>query len=147
MTGSSAGPPFDADLVRLILAGLASEAEAARRMGLDQDDLRLLLTGLNPGHAAWVPVEIDDELASYYVDLGLSAFDVPLFDDVVEGYRRTRANANTVRFRLSADVMLCVAAMSLARPPDGLLFHVAPYASPPPLPLLPPPSACAPLGQ
>ena len=124
MTGSSVDPPFEADLVRLMLAGLTNEAEAARRMGVDQDELRLLLTDLNLGHAAMVPVAIDDELASYYADLGLSAFDVPLFDEVVESYRMTQANANTVRFRLSADAMLCDAAMSLSRTPDGLVFHV-----------------------
>lgn len=123
MTGPSFPPPSDVDIVGLVLAGLASEADAAR-LGLDPDDLRSLLADLNLGHAAMVPVAIDDELASYYADIGLNAFDLPLFDSVVESHCTTNANANPVAFRLSADALLGVAAMSLGRAPDGLIFHV-----------------------
>lgn len=124
MTGPSFAPPVDVDIVGLVLAGLAGEADAARRLGLDHGELRSLLADLNLGHAAMIPVAIDDELASYYADLGMNAFDVPLFDSVVDSHRPTHANASTVGFRLSADAVLGAAAMSLGRAPGGLMFHV-----------------------
>jgi Sulfotransferase family len=117
-------PPVDVDSVGLMLAGLAGAADAARRLGLDHCDLSSLLADLNLGQAAMVPVAIDDELACYYADVGMNAFELPLFDSVLESHGTSPVSANIVHFRLSADVVLGAAAMSLGRAPGGLMFHV-----------------------
>jgi hypothetical protein len=125
MSSPPVTPPVDVDIVGtvgLVLAGLAGESDAARRLGLDHGDLQSLLGELDIARAAMIPVAIDDELASHYADLGTNAFDAPLFDDVIEGHRASGAKA--FGFRLPADAVLGAAAMSLGCGPGGLMFHV-----------------------
>ena len=124
LTASSFAPPPAVDIVGLLLAGLASEEDAAYCLGLNPGDLRLLLRNLSLDHVAMVPVSIDEELAIYYADIGLNAFEVPLFDSVVETHRTTRPKRNTIGLRLPADAVLGAKAMSVDHIPDGLIFHV-----------------------
>jgi len=122
---SKSGDHADAaEVAALLFAGFVSEADAARRLGLEIGDLKLLLADLDLSNAAMVPVEIDEELNTYYVDLGRSAFDAPLFNDVVDRSRATRITKQTIRLRLPANVVLGNAATSQRSCPGGLIFHV-----------------------
>jgi hypothetical protein len=108
--------------VGLALAGLAHENDAASSLGLNPSELRSLLGELGLAGTAMIPVAMDDDLATYYADLGANAFDSPLFDDLVESHRAFGTNAFV--FRLPADAVLAAATRPAGRGPDGLVFHV-----------------------
>ena len=71
-----------------------------------------------------LPVEVDDELNTYFVDLGRSSFAAPLFDDVVDVHHRNGAPASALGFRLSANRILASGAAPPHACPAGLIFHV-----------------------
>src|SRR5438105_6421450 len=95
-----AAPADAADVVALLFAGFLREADASQRLGLGTGELKSLLDDLGLGGAAMVPVEVDDELNTYYADLGRSAFDAPTFDDVIDNFRGSAMSRATVRLRL-----------------------------------------------
>jgi len=68
--------------------------------------------------------DVDDELNTYYADLGRSAFDAPMFDDVIDNFRGSALPIAAVRFRLPANVVLGAAATSQRSYRGGLIFHV-----------------------
>jgi hypothetical protein len=112
------------EVVSLLLAGVINAANASQSLGLSTSQLEYLLGELGLLGAAMVPVEVDGELNTYFVDLGRNAFAAPLFDDVVDSYRRTGASAGAVRFRLSANRILQAATRPPRSCPAGLIFHV-----------------------
>ena len=124
LSSASAAHAGPGEVVALLLAGFLSEAEASASLGVDNDDLESLLGELGLLGAAMVPIEIDQGLATTFVDLGRSAFSAPLFDDVVDHHRRAGRPPRTPRFRLSADLVLGAAAGRPLSCPVGLILHV-----------------------
>src|SRR4029079_7456347 len=98
LTARTGAAPIDINIVGLVLAGLADEEEAARNLGLDDGDLQSLLRELNLDQTAMVPVTVDNELATWYADIGRSEFDVSLFDSVIESERLTNPTKTTIGF-------------------------------------------------
>ncbi len=111
-------------MVALLLAGFLSESQASKQLGLDIGDLEILLEEVSLAGVAMVPVEVDDELDTYYLDIGRSGFAAPLFDDVVDKHRRTGGSVASVRLRLPATNVLGAAAPPPSACPGGLIFHV-----------------------
>jgi hypothetical protein len=127
MTDGSSWPVAHAtaaDVVSLFLAGFLSQGEASKRLGLDVGDLEIVLEEVGLARVALVPVEVDDGLDTYYLDIGRSEFAAPLFDDVVHDHRRAAGSPGSARLRLPATSVLGAAAPPPSACPGGLMFHV-----------------------
>ena len=105
----------------LFLAGLIDETEACRRLGLAAGELGPALAEHGLTDTAMTPVDVDGELNVLYRDLGRSAFDRPLFDQVAALGAGTSAG---LQFQLSAGAILEPPAGMLPPAPVGLIFHV-----------------------
>ncbi|MFC9767994.1 sulfotransferase [Rhodococcus jostii] len=114
-----------AEVVALLLAGFLNGADVAEWLGFDLGELESLLIELGLSGAAMTPVAIDDELNTYYFDLGRSAFAAPRFDDVVDFHRPSGApTAAVARFRLPMSSVLGATAAAPLPCPAALVFHV-----------------------
>jgi len=112
------------EVVALHLAGILGVADASQALGLEIGDLEYVLGELRLLDAAMVPVAVDGELNTYFVDLGRNAFAAPLFDEAADSYRQHDTYGGALRFRLPASRILQCAAPPMHSCLAGLILHV-----------------------
>ncbi|WP_447761170.1 sulfotransferase [Sphingopyxis panaciterrae] len=103
--------------VGLYLAGLAGEGETASQLGIDGAQLRQLLSELSLADCTMMPVGIDDDLGTRFLDIGGDRFDAPTFDEVIE---KTGSRA---AFSLPADAIIA-APLPPGSAPHAVILHV-----------------------
>lgn len=106
--------------VGLYLAGLASERDTAARLEIGTAAFRGLLRELSLSRSNMMPIAVDDDLATHFLDMKGDAFDTPTFEETVDraaGEGRSRA-----AFRLPAHAILASGAPDAA--PQGVIVHV-----------------------
>lgn len=118
-------PPAGHDVAEcagLLLAGLAGREETAARLGVDTATLDALLRDLSLADRAMMPVGVDRDLATTFLDIGGQPFDLPTYDDTVD--RATAADdPGRLRFRLPARAIVA-ATPPVASPVPGFMLHV-----------------------
>ncbi len=114
-----------ARIVMLSLTGLASEADAAKALGIGPGDLHLLLAQCGLADTAMLPCRVDDQFALTYIDIGRDSFAAPRFDDVVERHCKADPPVERPVFRLPAcDIADIADSGRSVVGPAGIIAHV-----------------------
>jgi len=125
--GSRSYPAIDRGVaiqVGLFLAGLAGEEVTASRLGIGSADLRNLLRELSLGDCRMMPVSVDADLGTYFLDMAGETFDAPTFDAIAERAAMADGQGSRTRFQLPAHDILAAAAAPCGAAPDAMILHV-----------------------